>query len=118
MFLDGKIFIGIGESVLEKTVAEFKKPQDSITKNPQIQQFLRTVPKDAVAFGYTDFGSTAVSYLEMIEIAVSLTTNKELKKVINPAKRPTATDLPWVAFSYSYERENELVGEGFLVPKK
>jgi hypothetical protein len=113
---DGKLFLAIGEGVLENAIAEFKSPQKPLSKSPYIQQILRKVPKDASFFTYSDLGNTLAGYFGIFEAILAV--EGKTSKVIDISKRPKAEDIPWVSYGYATERGNEIISEVYVLPKK
>jgi hypothetical protein len=129
-FLDGKLYYSLGKGALENTIAEIKKPEKLETKNPAVASILRKLPKDALAFIYADYGSLILTYITLAEnyleniptISIDIKTKKltSTKKKLNldKTKRPKPEDLPWFVYLHTTERNNEIITEGHILPKK
>ncbi|MDR2981830.1 MAG: DUF3352 domain-containing protein [Puniceicoccales bacterium] len=112
---NGRFFFGQGESkILEKVVAEMKDGRNPVSKDVSVQQAMKLVPKNVVSFSYTD----VASYLDYISELVSYVSKNEGEKIVDPSKKPSPDDIPWVMSGYSEERANEISSQGVLFRKK
>lgn len=113
----GRLFVSMGEGkLLDRAIAQFASPKGGLAADPAFKEGLSRLPKNPSSVLYYDLGE----YASLLGRVFAMSVNKSGKgaeSFVDPAKAPSAADLPFVAVGTSVVGENEMRSRTVVVRK-